>query len=791
MNTLLNLKLIVRSWWRNKMYFLISLFSLTIGLACTNLLMTFFIHEYNLEGTNPNRENIYILRQDSPMEDGEKVTFTGVRPANQIKNNYPEITSMLRVGPYHAERFMYQENEMPRPLVLQADSTLPDFFPYNVLEGSLREVLTSPGKIALSENYTRRLFGNRIGIGETIEAYNSDGKKQSLLVAAILEERSQSFLQFDILTGTDETFIGGATLLKLPTGTDDKALLQKIREDKVPTMMPGQTQYYLEPIKEIYFGHTPNSKQEPLVYLHQTNVQLLHIALVSALLVLVIACFNFSNLNLSRTLQQLKMIHIEKLMGAKLKEIRTQLFLDASLTVFISFLLALLLLNDILPWFNELLSVDLSYSFFFNGQVLPLLLGFIFLLAVVPGIYISYRLSRQSINDFRIQYTGRKKQTLIGTLACLQFLLSIGLVYATTVTQDQLNLMKRHANRYENMIEIGDMFGGPALHAFQQEVDQIDGVETTTLSSNSILSGFIMQLTIQNPDGTEEMGAKSFIHTDSSFFQIMNIRIVKGMNPQEALNKYESPFYINEKYAQWANIQAEDIGVKRKKELDPTHFPKDESILAGIIENVPTNSLQEQFFAQEITLHESSSAYLTKEGKYLQIRLIPDKEQEAKAMIQKKWEEMFEGRQFLFFDTHQLFMERNKDLIQMSNIMKAYSCIAIFLTCFGILGISWYAVRQRTREIAIRKVHGASMKNIVWLLNRPFLIQILIAYIIAIPLGWKLMLPWLEQFTERTGSNILQFVWPLVIVSVVAFCTVSFHVLLALKSKPTENLKME
>jgi Kef-type K+ transport system membrane component KefB len=86
---------------------------------------------------------------------------------------------------------------------------------------------------------------------------------------------------------------------------------------------------------------------------------------------------------------------------------------------------------------------------------------------------------------------------------------------------------------------------------------------------------------------------------------------------------------------------------------------------------------------------------------------------------------------------------------------------------------------------------SVSMKNIVWLLNRPFLIQILIAYIIAIPLGWKLMLPWLEQFTERTGSNILQFVWPLVIVSVVAFCTVRFHVLLALKSKPTENLKME
>lgn len=791
MNLLLSLKLIIRNWWRNKLYFFISLFSLTIGLTCTNLLVTFFIHEYNLEGTNPNRENIYILRQDSPMEDGEKVTFTGVKPANQIKNNYPEITSMLRVGPYRAERFLYQENEMLQPLVLQADSTLPDFFPYNVLEGSLREVLTTPGKIALSENYSRRIFGNRIGIGETIEAYNADGKKQSLQVGAILEERPQSFLQFDMLTGIDEKFFGGATLLKLPTGTEEKSLLKKIREDKVPTMMPGQTQYYLEPIKEIYFGHTPNSKQEPLPYLHQTNVQLLHIALASALLVLVIACFNFSNLNLSRTLQQLKMIHIEKLMGAKLKEVRAQLFLDASLTVIISFMLALLLLNDILPWFNELLSVDLSYSFFFNGQVLPLLLGFIFLLAIVPGIYISCRLSRQSINDFRMQYTGRKKQTLIGILACLQFLLSIGLVYATTIIQTQLNLMKQHANRYENMIEIGDMFGGPALQAFQQELELLDGVETTTLSSNSILAGFIMQLTIQNPDGTEQMGSKSFIHTDTSFFQLLNIRIVKGMNPQEALSKYESPFYINEKYAQWANIQSEDIGVKRKKNLDPINYPKDESILAGIIENVPTNSLQEQYFAQEITLHESHSAYLSKEGKYLQIRLIPGKEQETTAIIQQKWEEMFEGRKFLFFDMHQLFMERNKDLIQMSDIMKAYSSIAILLTCFGIFGISWYAVRQRVREIAIRKVHGASAFSIVWLLNRPFFIQIAIAYIISMPITWWLLHHWLEQFVQQAESSIAQFILPFVIVGIVSFVTASVHALLAIKVNPLESLKTE
>ena len=790
MNLLLSIKLIIRNWWRNKLYFFISLFSLTIGLACTSLLVTFFIHEYNIESTNPNRENIYILRQDSPMEEGEKVTYVTANAAKQIKNNYAEVESMLCMNPLPSH-YEYEGNKIADALVLQVDSTLLNFFDYVIKEGNLQEALNTPGKVALSETYAQKVFGSKNCIGEVIESISAKGERKAYQIAAVLKERPQSFLQFDMLTAIDNSFYGGATLLKLPAETDASTLQAKIKEDKVPTLMPGQTEYYIEPIKEIYFASKSNSKQQQLPYLHQANVELLYIALISALLVLIIACFNYSNLNFTRTLQQLKMIHIEKLMGAKLKEIRLQLFLDATFMVLISFLLALLLINDILILFNGVLNVHLPYQFFFSWQVLPLLLVFVLLLAVVPGIYISHRLSRQSLSEYRKQYTGQNRQRLVWALVTIQFILSLGLIYATTTAQSQMNLIKSRAFRYENTIEIGDMFSGPALYPFQQKLAQVKGIEAMTLSTNSVLGGFITQLIVKQPDGSEEMRTKTFTHTDASYFDMMQIRILEGLSPQDAIEKYGSPFYINENYARWMNIQPEDIGRMTKKELSPEMNPNAENILAGIFENMPTNSLQETIMAQEVTLHDAGSSVLAKIGNYLQIRLHPDKRKETIEEIERIWKEMFDGQGFTYWDMHQMFMDRNKEVMLLSNTLNTYSLIALILTCFGLFGISWYAVRQRTREIAIRKVHGASTLSIVWLLNRPFFIQIAIAYVIAMPIAWWLMQYWLEQFVERADSSLVHFLIPLVIVGIVSCITVSVHTLLAAKTNPMESLKTE
>ena len=783
MNIFLNIKLIVRNWWRNKLFFLISLFSLTAGLGCTNLLMTFFIHEYNVEKYNTDRNLIYLLRQDSPMEEGIKVAYSTSDAATQIKEKYAEITDILRVNGMSGNLCKYNGTDIKQFLFISADSTLNQFFPYTTSEGSLEEVLTTPDKVAVNKRFAHQLFGNHSGIGEILEIINEEGQSKSYKVAAILEDRPQSFLHFDLLTGLSDKSWGGPVLLKLQPGASPLALQEKIKKDKIPALVPD-SRYYIDPIKELYFNTGKDSKQQQLAFFQHCDVLLLYISLISALLVLIIACFNYTNLTLSRTLQQLKMIHIEKLMGAKSKEIRSQLFLDAALTVLFAFLLSLLLINDMLPWFNNLLSTRLSFSFFFSRQVLPLLLSFIFLMAVIPGLYISHKLSQQTLSKYRQAYTGKKKQQFIWLLVTIQFIFSIGLVYATTLAQKQMDLIKSRAYHYENTIEIGS--GTLPLFPLYQELKQMDGIESISLSMSSVLYCWLRELPIRQTDGSIQHNSIAHIPTDTTFFQTMHIRQIAGVSPSQACREYTHPAFINEKLARLLNIDISHIGHKLN-EFD--EFSDSLSTIAGIFKNFPLNSLEEEIGGQQISI--GTEQDLIQKGTFIQIKLIPEYYKETLVSIEKLWKEMNGDRGFKYVDMHKEFMLRNNKVIILSRILISYSFIALALTCFGLFGISWYAVRHRTREIAIRKVHGASNWEIVWLLNRSFLWQILVAYIIAIPITWLLMQHWLEQFAYRISATQWNFLAPILIVLVITTITITIHSYLSARTNPVNSLKAE
>ena len=231
---------------------------------------------------------------------------------------------------------------------------------------------------------------------------------------------------------------------------------------------------------------------------------------------------------------------------------------------------------------------------------------------------------------------------------------------------------------------------------------------------------------------------------------------------------------------------------KTLKDIDTSNYSDDpENVLAGIIEDIPTGALTDQVIPQEVILYDNDSPYLAKSSKYLQIKLNPEKRQETIAKIESLWKEMYPGYAFTYTDIHKTFLENNKETLQLSKVLNIYALIALVLICSGVFGISWYAVRQRTREIAIRKIHGASTFSIVWLLNRPFFILIGIAYVITLPLVWWLMQHWLEQFVYRTGYTLGQFLLPLLVVGMVSCITVSIHTLLAAKSDPTQSMKTE
>ena len=783
------LKMILRSWWRNKVFFLVSVASLALGLACTNLLMTYFVHEHGLEGHNPDRDRMFFLQQDDPMTEGKRVAYAAAEIPPQLKEGYAEVEDFLRLGKLDMLYCKVDGQKVERDFMLiSADTTLTHFFDYRTEEGSLEQVLRQPGKMALSTACARSLFGERQAIGKQVEVHLAYGGTRTYEVVAVLKEREQSLLQFDMLTANDpDLFWGGPTLLKLTPGTDAARLADKLNADKVPTFMPGQTKYYLDPLDAICFTTPDDASQQTLDFVSQTPVQTLYISLLAAVLILVIACCNYTNMSLSRLLQQLRMIHVEKLMGATLRNIRLQLFGDAFLTVVLAFGLSILLVNDCLSLFNDLLGSRLTMTFFFSSQMLPWLLLFILLMSVIPAWYISYRLSRLSFTEYRTLYSGRRKQRFVAVLVTVQFVISIGLLLATLTARNQMELTRQRASRYEGCIEIGDAFGAP-LAPFKAELEKrVKGIESMTLSKSSVLSAWIRQLNVQRPGGKEVRTNLLTLEGDSTLLRTLLIEQLSGESPSRLLERQASPVLVNESFVRLLVPAGTEVVGHALREFD-TETQDSLAVIGGVVRDFSVNSLEEAVTPLVITLLSASDL---QKGFYLQLRLRPESREEALRQIETVWNKMIPNQPFRYTDMHREFMARNQKVLSLSHILTFYAVIGLLLTGFGLFGIAWYATRQRIREISIRKVHGATRGQIIWLLNKPFCIYAVVAYVVAMPVGGWFMLHWLEQFAYHAPLSVGIFVWPLLVVWGLSALIVCLQGWILSQVNPVECMKQD
>lgn len=782
------LKMILRSWWRNKVFFLVSVASLALGLACTNLLMTYFVHEHGLEGSNPGRDRIVFLRQDDPMNEGKRVAYAAADIPQRLKDSYAEVEDYLRLGKLDMLSCKVDGRKVDGSLILlSADTTLTRFFDYRTAQGSLEQVLHRPDQVALSAACARKLFGGGEAFGRHIEVQSESRGRQTYQVAAVLEERGQSLLQFDMLTAQTSDYWGGPTLLKLSPGADAVRLADKINADQVPTLMPGQTKYHLDPLEAVCFTTPDDASQQTLDYISQTPVQTLYISLLAAVLILVIACCNYTNMSLSRLLQQLRMIHVEKLMGGTLRSIRLQLFGDAFLTVVLAFILSMLLVNDCLAVFNGLLGSRLTMGFFFSSRMLPWLLVFVLVMSVVPAWYISRRLSRLSFSQYRTLYGGRRKQRFVAVLVTVQFAISIGLLLATLTARRQMRLTERQADRYADCIEIGDGFGAPLAPLKAELEKRVQGIESVTLSNGPVLNAWIRQLTVKRPDGSEVHTNLLALEGDTSLLYTLRMEQLSGERPARLLEQMARPVLVNESFVrQLVPADTDPVG-RSLREFD-AEADDSLAVVAGVVRDFSVNSLEEAVTPLVVSLLSESGL---QKAACLQIRLRPESRTEALQQIESVWDEMNPGQPFRYTDMHREFMERNEKVLSLSHLLTFYALIGLLLTGFGLFGIAWYATHQRIREISIRKVHGATRGQIIWLLNKPFCLYAAVAYVLAMPVAWWLMQCWLEQFAYRAPLSVGIFVWPLVVVWGVSALIVCLQGWMLSRVKAVEAMKNE
>ncbi|MDL2256292.1 ABC transporter permease [Parabacteroides sp. OttesenSCG-928-G06] len=795
---LVSYKLIFRSWWRNKLFTVISVLSLAIGIGCTTLLMAFVVHEYNVEANNPERNNILYMRQDSPMKSGEIVTYVAGNIPPLLKEKYPEVEDYLRLSSGNISHISVDDKRYDPLIIVTADASFPRFFPYEVLYGDLSEALTQPGKIAIKETVARKLFGKENPLGKSITVHfpvdNWPNGAPTLSenvyqVAAVIKERDQSFLKFDALRSNGGQMYGGVCLIMTNRPVDREAFALQLKNDKVPTLQNEIGRYYFYPLTDAYFIKEVASG---FVFLNNQQRQLLYIGLASSLLILLIACFNYINLNFSRLIQQVKMINTQKLMGATFKDIMFQLFQDTFLTVLIGTLISLLIIHDLLPLFNSLLSADIDTAFLFNKQVFPLLILFILLLSILPSLYISRTVSKMSREGYTAFFAGNRRKGIIATLSIGQFIISIGLIIATFTVNQQMRFIKQGGEGYKNLIEIYDwMSDRQTVRSFVDELRGRPDIGDVTLTGLSVINFGLQQLVLQNEDGSETYYPQAQFAGNSDFLKTFHIELLQGMAPEEAVKKYPQPVYINEKFRDLLVPKGQNpIGQPlRMYDKESGEEPKEgmpETIIVGVVKDFFVNSLEMEVYPAVIHTNDSPNSNFT----CVYIRIDPSKPQQL-ATIRQIWEKHNPGKYFSYRDVYQVYVENNRKAFDLSRLLLMYALISIFLTCFGLFGMALYATEQRTKEIGVRKVNGATTGEIMLALNRQFVVWVGIAFLIAVPVAWLLLNRWLESFVYRVDISLFTIGVSGLIVLVITLLTVSWHSYKAASRNPVRALRNE
>ena len=796
------LKLVLRSWWRNKTFSIISIVSLAIGIACTNLLAAFVIYEFNIEADNPNKEKIVYMAQDSPLKSGEKVSFIVGKIPIQLKEQYSEVEDYLRFGSIDCNSVTIGDKKYDPILITITDTTFARFFEYEVLHGNLHDALASPDKAALSESCARKLFGKTNPVGKIVQIDLADGGiryedettplSRPFQIAAVLKEHSQSYLKFDMLTGIGQDYYGGGVaLLKVSPSFDKEQFAQKIKADGVPTLQQEKGRYYFYTLQESYFQHYT---QESIPYIARSQQLLLLIGLISALLILLIACSNYINLSFSRILQQIRIIHTQKLMGATQAEMNYQLFLDTFLTVGIAFLLSLLIAHDLIPVFNRIMSGRITTGFFLNRQVLPVICGLILIMSIIPACYMSRKIANLTDSNYRLFFTGNKKRKVVTALSVMQYIISIGLVIGTLTIHAQLKLTQKKGECYRNLIEIGSWKGGKLdVNTFAAELKNRPEIASVTRAGGSLLFAWLQQIIVENKDGSESYYSSVQYMGEEDLLQTLNLQIHQGLAPREAMQKYDQPVYINRRYADILIPAGENpVGqlVSRYDKSFPNVLagdPKQACTICGIVSDLYINTLEEEAMPSLIYLNNAGNQHY----RTLYVRLNEKQKKEGMETLQAVWKKVNPNEYFTYIDVYEVFMQRNRRTTDMANLLLMYSIISILLTCFGLFGMALYATKQRTKEIGIRKVNGASTRSIMLLLIRQFVKWIAVAFVIATPLAWVLLNRWLESFANRISISPLYFLMGGGIVLAITLLTVGWHSYRAASSNPVKSLKSE
>jgi putative ABC transport system permease protein len=802
-------KTALRNLWKNKGFSAINIIGLAIGLSTCLLILIYVMDELSYDRYNKNADRIYRL--DGEIKFGGNHFILAVAPAPAgpaMRQDFPEIEKEVRFRGYGGLLVKKGGQNIREESVIYADSTLFDVFTLPMLAGDPHTALVEPRTVVITEKMAKKYFNEIQVVGRNLVINDSIPYKVTGVIRDLPE---QSHFHYDLYVSLAESQEAKNTNEWLSNNFNTYILLRKGASPRqLEAKFGGMINKYIAPLirsvvnmsLDDFFkgGSFVGFSLTPLTSIHlysnktgefeaNGNIQYVYIFSAIAVFILLIACVNFMNLSTARSASRAKEVGVRKVLGSLRGHLISQFMIESVLISFLSMLLALGLAWLLLPVFNNLAAKHMAIGLFSRPWLAPAMLVLVVVVGILAGSYPAFFLSAfRPIAVLKGSVAaGFKSSWLRNSLVVFQFGISIFLIVGTAVIYKQLGYIRNRSlgfNREQVLIVQNTYVLGTQVRAYKDELLKLPGVEGATIT------GFLPTSDYRNDNAfffTPELDPKKAIsmqnwQVDENYIPVLGMQIAAGRNFSKDFPTDSNGVVLNEAAVRMMNVP-NPLGQKLYELNDVKEKRVTEYHIVGVVKDFNFNSLRQVVTPMGLFIKGNNSK--------MALRVRTADARRIVNQVGDAWRRLMPGQEFSYVFMDDEFNSIYNSEQRMGGISLSFSLLAIFIACLGLFGLAAYAAEQRTREIGIRKVLGATVGGIVALLSKDFLRLVLVSAVITFPLAWWAMHHWLEDFAYRITIGWEIFLLAAVLAVGVALVTVSFQAVKAGLANPVKSLRSE
>ena len=797
----------LRNLQRHKGYSLINILGLAIGLACCITIFLFVRDELRYDTFHANADRIYRI-QNNTSSDGHQRRMASTPPAfgPTMKQLFPEVQQQVRLFNLWEQLVTYEDKKFLEKGFVLADSTIFDVFTLPLALGNPREALSGPNSLVVSESIARKYFGNQNPLNKELTIGGSD----KMRITGVLKELpSHSHLKINALgslrflktMGVEDARMQSwrwqmmYTYVMLPAGYDAARLEAKLpaflKQYAEPKLEGGHYEGRLQPLRDIHL-HSSSLEFD----MAQTgDIRYVYAFSAIALFALLIACFNFMNLSTARSAQRAKEVGLRKVIGADRAQLVGQFLGESVILSLIALAAALVLVALALPAFNEWSGKNLSLGVTLQPLGIAGLLGTAVVVGLLAGSYPALFLSAfrpVKVMKGDLGLGGKGTYSFRQVLVVMQFVVSTALIIATGIVFNQLRYIQQKNLGFakEQLVFLPMRTIGMQQNykALAQELLRNPNITGAT-ASYGVPGGAHAGEGINLPGRADQYGINMYL-VDHNYIPTMGMEMVAGRNFSEAFGTdEEEAFILNEtavKDLGWgkpSDALGREIYWNKwvgKTEADTVKRGR----VIGVVKDFHFKSFHQKI--EPLVLHIFPAGF----NEFV-VRIRPENTAATLSFLEQKWAKLAPNWPFGYKFLDDQFAKLYESEQAFGRLFGVFTGLSIFVACLGLFGLASFTAQQRTKEIGVRKVLGASVGSIVALLSKDFLKLVGIAFGLAAPLAWYFMGQWLQNFVYRVEMGWWVFAAAGLLALVIALLTISFQSIKAALTNPVRSLRSE